>query len=219
VGFEFANRVDADDMVQQALKAGRPHGGLQHGGISIAQDAGGNTAGFEPLQHRQVFRESPQVLVGGEQMIDFRPKSYKKLAFSPCIYCICDYLLYSEYQGGASECTEGLVMRAVVAGGDQPGVLNLFVAPQQTQSLAMTGEQFFGQLRHAVHVKQRAVSIKQYGPCWRRWVQGCSCRRRGRGRGHPQILRKACRAIAGLVLHAAVTKRRVIREFIPLAGK
>ena len=97
-------------------------------------------------------------------------------------------------------------MRTMVAGGDQPGVFDLLVTPQRAQGLAVPGEQFFGQLRHAVHVKQGAVGIKQHGTrgLWR------GCIRWGGGEGHPPILGRGPLAIDRLPMHAAVTKRRVI---------
>jgi len=50
-------------VIQQVLKTDSLHRRLQHGGIAIAQNAGGNALRLEPLQHRQVFREGAQVLV------------------------------------------------------------------------------------------------------------------------------------------------------------
>src|SRR5574337_1623414 len=51
----------------------------------------------------------------------------------------------------------------LVAGGHEPGVLDLLVAPQRGQQRALAGEQRLGQLAHAVHVEQRAIGIEQDG--------------------------------------------------------
>ena len=63
-----------------------------------------------------------------------------KLAYIPCFFITGNSLFNSKYQGCPRQGTERLVMCAVVAGGDQAGVLNLFVAPQHAQGLAMAGE-------------------------------------------------------------------------------
>jgi hypothetical protein len=65
-------------------------------------------------------------------------------------------------QGSLGQGPERLVGRTP-AHGDEAGVLNLFVAPQEADGLPLAWEQLFGQHPHAVHIEQRAVGVKQDG--------------------------------------------------------
>jgi hypothetical protein len=65
-------------------------------------------------------------------------------------------------QGGARQFPERLVIRAVVAGGDQPRVFNLLVAPQHAQVLAVAWKKLFRSHAHAVDIEQRAVGIEEH---------------------------------------------------------
>jgi hypothetical protein len=66
-------------------------------------------------------------------------------------------------QAGAGEFPERLVVLPVVAGGDQPRVLDLLVAPQHAERVAVAGEQLLREQAHAVHIEQRAIGIEQDG--------------------------------------------------------
>ena len=67
----------------------------------------------------------------------------------------------SEGQRVLRERPERPVVRAVVAGGHQPRVFNLLVAPQRGQPRALPGEQLLGEQADAVHVEERAVGVEE----------------------------------------------------------
>src|SRR3990167_8699370 len=95
--------------------------------------------------------------------LEIRLQIYIKLARSPRRISVSSYFFNSIYQSRTGQGAKWLVVGPVVAGGDEPGVFNLFVAPQHAQGQAMAGKQFLRQLAHAVHIKQGAVGVKQDG--------------------------------------------------------
>jgi hypothetical protein len=161
--------------------------------VAVAQDAGGNALRFERRQHRLVFGEGAQGAVLVHQSLDI----YVKLAASPRILCLGHYSFDSVHQRRAGQRPKRLVVRAVVAGGDEAGVVNLLVAPQQTQGLAVAGEQLLGQQPHAVHVKQGAVGVEQHGAGRARGLVafGRGGRSNGSGFGHAPTVLDTCSPI------------------------
>ena len=167
MGLVFAHRVHADDVVKQAVQPGRFDRQLEHGRIAIAQNAGGHTLRLERGQHLFVFGEGAQAAVLVHQPLDgaavLRIKIDLDLARGPRSACGRRDLFDGKNQGGPGQRPKGLVVRTVVAGGHQSGVLNLLVPPQHAQRLALARKQLLRHQAHAVHIEQRAVGVKQHG--------------------------------------------------------
>ena len=162
MGFVFADGVHADHVVQQAVQTGGLHRHAQHGGVAVAQDAGGNAFGFECSQNFLVLRESAQVMVLVHQLLNL-PIPLVKLAFKPRGICVTSYFFNSKSEGSTRQFPKRLVVRPVVAGGHQPGVFNLFVAPQHADGLPVAWKKLLCQQAHAVHIEQRAIGVEQHG--------------------------------------------------------
>ena len=157
--FVFPDAVDADHVVEQPIQAGGLDGQRQHRRVTVAQDAGDDAALSEFAQHVGVLRERTQAAVLVHQPFDRRLKVWGSTSGQ----CWGHEALEREHQCRAGQCPKRLVVSAIIAGGNQAGVLDLFVAPQHADRLTLAREQLFGQQSDAVHIKQSAIGIEQYG--------------------------------------------------------
>src|SRR6185312_2996246 len=155
----LAHGVHTDHMVQQGLETGAAHRAGQHLGIAVGQDPGRDAPSPEVLQYRLVLGEGTQVPVFIHEPVNLGAKS----DLSHCGFFDVSYLFNSVYQPGPGQFPKRPVVRAVAAGGHQPAVFDLLVAPQHAEVLAAAGEQLLGQLADAVHIEQRAVGVEQNG--------------------------------------------------------
>jgi hypothetical protein len=147
--------VHADHVLQQTAEARALDGHGQHVGVAVAQDAGAHAARLQLRQHLVVLGKGAEVAVlvhqplfGGRLQV--QPQARRRVA-----------------QPGAGELPEGLVALGFAPGHGahrhQVRVLDLLVAPQLRQRLALARKQLLGQQGHAVHVKQRAIGIEKHG--------------------------------------------------------